>query len=492
MPKKFMAKKNLPKKRKFNPAPAARGAVSRTREPKIFQRGKHTVVVHEEYLGDVLTDSLNQFAYDLYIGNPGDPVTFPWLAAIARRFESYRFVRHVMRYVGYAGTGTSGEAVLAIDYDAKDPTNDETKTTLLSTGNSVSGSLWDTFEHVSSKTDLQRLGPYRFVFDGALTPMVDRTDSYGNIYVATTPSSAPSGTAVGEIWISYEVEFLTPVMTGLSSSFTPSSIGQTLSPITSSADGLIGFAARVTALTGNPQAYIGPQTLGVLAGPPAMNPSQWLLEDGTVLGAGRIVLQFAKDFVGKIIVKYANDLAGDGPDLASAAVAAVARDTLASGFFSSSSAFGDVDINGSRSTSDSAFSGANYTGILDLDANIPAGGGVVVAVPTFSATTGLSGTCELLPTPNNLAASFTANLKARIQKKKAKLTECDFSIALRRFEPKPATQESTTAASATPSKGDVLTVDELRRARMILGLGPDDQRPTADSALVAKYLSMKV
>ena len=50
------------------------------------------LVTHREYIADITRNS-NAFAVDTFNINSGLASTFPWLAQIAGRFESYTFER---------------------------------------------------------------------------------------------------------------------------------------------------------------------------------------------------------------------------------------------------------------------------------------------------------------------------------------------------------------------------------------------------------------
>jgi hypothetical protein len=467
----------------FSSVPASRGARNATRQPRIFQRGPHTVVCHREYLGDVLTDALNQFAYDAYIGNPGDTTTFPWLNSIARRFESYRFVKHVMQYVGFAGTSTTGELTLAIDYDAQDETGSQTKATLLNTGNSVSGPLWDSFDHVSSRADLQRLGPYRYVNDQdedeLASPTVERTSSYGNLFVATSPTSLPAGTATGEIWIEYEVEFLTPVLNNGYSVLSPAETSKITPAIAGTTnDLLLFFEAAVNPAIGTdkPYAYVGQQSLGTLSGPPAMSPTGWMLPSGSTLPSGTRVLQFAKDFVGRMIVTYKT--ASTLMSLASAVVGVVSRLTNVK-IGSSASQMGSATIE--RVLEQTLVAGTGYVGVMELDVNAPAGSGIILGAPSFSSSVNVDASCELFPVPNALAAAFRARQRERaLMRERALLPVTPIEALL-----------AVHSNGGDDDDGDHITLGEVTHARASLALGPDDQRPASEQRVVDKYLKFQ-
>lgn len=54
--------------------------------------------------------------------NPGIASTFPWLSSIANSYDKYLFHRLIFRYKSTCPTSTSGQVILAWDYDSLDPT----------------------------------------------------------------------------------------------------------------------------------------------------------------------------------------------------------------------------------------------------------------------------------------------------------------------------------------------------------------------------------
>jgi len=202
-------------------APAARSVTRRNGVPKVQYYPDGTCTVeHREFVQDILTDTANVFAYDTFTLNPSDSLTFPWLAPFATRFESYRFEKLECETLSLVGSEASGRTMLAIDYDSRDSTSFATKTELMNFYRSESAAMWGSCKHVSTREDLTRIGPWRFVNEDALLDDVtDRLNSTGNLFVATTSTNADSdagGLAVAELYISYCIRFRTAVLHSVS------------------------------------------------------------------------------------------------------------------------------------------------------------------------------------------------------------------------------------------------------------------------------------
>lgn len=309
-PKKQGTKKQTPQRRVQ--APAARGTKQMTRRPKIRYSGHEVLIEHEEFIQDIESDSSNQFAYDVFAISPMDFYTFPWLSAFAVNFESFVFDEIEFQYKTAASTSTAGKVIMATDFDAKDDTNFESKTTLLQWEGSVDGPLWADLTHRLSKENMKRIGPTRFMAADALDT-ADRLASVGNFYIATTgiapavaDPSAP-GTYIiatlGELWVKYKVRLITPSLqptTGLSD-YTQVTMPQW----TGVQDGNIYPSSTKDVFYGFPGETISTARKKVMTNPDAAGvykitvPAGFLMDStGAIVNEERHCLYFQKDFVG--------------------------------------------------------------------------------------------------------------------------------------------------------------------------------------------------
>lgn len=163
-------------------------------------------VRHREFIWDITAS--NPFEYDEFDVNPGIAATFPWLAAIASRFESYRFHSLKFVYESAVSTAASGAVMMAVDYDASDagPAN---KTTLMSYKDAARSAPWDHCEFVASSEDLHKLKTH-YVRSGVVPGTDIKTYDVGKLYVATQGQDATWNNLVGELYVEYDVELLTP------------------------------------------------------------------------------------------------------------------------------------------------------------------------------------------------------------------------------------------------------------------------------------------
>lgn len=184
--------------------------------PQIINSSKSggVVVRHCEYIGEVrATTDFTPVKYPL---NPGLRSSFPWLSQIAVNFDQYRW-----RGVIFGFKSTSSDSVLstnastslgsvnlATDYDASDApfiNKREMLNTMFANSTKPSCNL---LHPIECKTTLSPMR-LQYVRGGANPPNTDiKMYDLGNFYVATEGMQNIVLTqSVGELWVTYEVEF---------------------------------------------------------------------------------------------------------------------------------------------------------------------------------------------------------------------------------------------------------------------------------------------
>lgn len=189
---------------RINKAPVAESFTERTRQPAISQRHDSIRVRHREFLWDIVGSI--DFAYDQFAVNPGMAETFPWLSAIANRYESYRFHKLRFVYEPATSTSTSGTVMMACDYDANDA-GPNTKTVMMAYKNAQRSAPWSRCENVSDVQDMRKVPTY-YVRSGAVASTDIKTYDVANFFIATNGQAA--ATDIGELYVEYDVELLTP------------------------------------------------------------------------------------------------------------------------------------------------------------------------------------------------------------------------------------------------------------------------------------------
>jgi len=154
--------------------------------------------------------------------NPGNQYMFPWLSRVSQNYESYLFKKLKFEYITSSPTTIAGNVVMAVDFDPTDPAPDDNSAVkaLNSFIGAVSAPIYTPKAEVHCRpANLHKRKSY-FVTRTAdvgdtqgATLIQDQIVSYnrsadtGQLMVALT---APADTAVGQLFVSYEIELLTP------------------------------------------------------------------------------------------------------------------------------------------------------------------------------------------------------------------------------------------------------------------------------------------
>lgn len=195
------------------------GAVSR---PKRSTTASSTIISHTEYVRDLVSGpptgavgTPSVFATNVFSINPGDDTLFPWLATVARNYQTYRFRKLIVKYVTESGiyntTSTNLGCVMSvIQYDAQD-TPIMNKQQMLNYDGSRSVVPTQNLDLYVDVSRGRLPDEHRYIRNGLQSLGGDvKTFDLGKITLASqgTPSA---NTPLGEIHIEYVVELFQPV-----------------------------------------------------------------------------------------------------------------------------------------------------------------------------------------------------------------------------------------------------------------------------------------
>ncbi len=191
-------------------AAVAQMSIIKTQKPVISSSSNGTdariVVRHREYIADV--NGSVGFSNTAFSINPGLVSTFPWLASIAKNYESYKFRRLNFEFETQKSTATDGSLMMATDFDAADSAASD-KVDLMSFHNAVRAPVWGEAHYDCDKQDLEKFGVQRYVRQATLASNLDiKTYDVGKFQIATQGCADTS--AIGELYVDYEVELMTP------------------------------------------------------------------------------------------------------------------------------------------------------------------------------------------------------------------------------------------------------------------------------------------
>lgn len=179
--------------------------MAHTRESFRFQNRE---LVSGSVLGSVAFSAI-KFAL-----NPGIAASFPWLNDTAASWEHYKFHSLVYEFVPSVATTTAGDIMLVPDYDPSDgpPTTEAIAGT-------YHGMVMDRcYERIGLRLDpkaMHALGPRKYTRTSATASSNLKMTDVGNLYLCAINQTGAS--AVGKLFVDYDVEFFVPQDEGTSS-----------------------------------------------------------------------------------------------------------------------------------------------------------------------------------------------------------------------------------------------------------------------------------
>jgi len=195
-------------------APVSYGIRALASGPRINGSDKITIR-RREFVGTATNGATTGFAltplsaatpgYDL---NPATSELFPWLSRIAPCYERFRFNRVKFHFIPSSPTSTPGRFYAAVDYDYDDLVA-STKAELMGNVCSVESAVWQESELVCNPLALNRDMPYRYVSSTGRSTYIEQRTAYSGFMMCAFDTT--SANLLMDIWVEYEVEFVTPV-----------------------------------------------------------------------------------------------------------------------------------------------------------------------------------------------------------------------------------------------------------------------------------------
>jgi hypothetical protein len=207
--------------------------------PKFSTTRQTNIVCHREYLGDILGST--GFTNVPYVLNPGVSSTFPWLSSVAANYQEYRFHGLVFEFrsliTDFVTGGAPGVIIMATNYnsDAIDYAN---KQQMENSEYAVSVKPTLNLMHGIECALGQTILPTKYIRTGPVPVGQDlRLYDQGIFQFATQQN--PVGQDLGELWVSYCVEFLKPILPIVESDAGPGLHSVRNTPSTASPFGLV-------------------------------------------------------------------------------------------------------------------------------------------------------------------------------------------------------------------------------------------------------------
>lgn len=213
------------------------------------------IVRHREYLGNVRGSpkDFNSTVYDL---NPGLDETFPWGYALANCYTTYRMRGMVAEFVSlsseYSTSSYLGYVGMATQYNSLDAPFDNKKV-MMNAEYSCSAKPSRNLMHPIECARDQLVTDHLYIRAGDVPPNADkRLYDLGKLTVAT--GGQLTGNIIGELWITYEIEFFQPKLGGIMGSLTNSAHYRgtsTISGVFTTFEPAVGNTLTLKVLPGN-------------------------------------------------------------------------------------------------------------------------------------------------------------------------------------------------------------------------------------------------
>lgn len=187
-----------------------------------FVKNEHSIrVKHREFIRDLLVPG-DPEAFNLtdYVINPGNRELFPWLGQMARQYSQYKIHGMVFAYKtmssDYAASGPLGTVFMATNYNALDrPFNSkiELENTEFAVSTKPSMSLVHAIECDPKVSGFDILYIRDPTYDTGETSD-RRFYDYGRFQVGTQGLPGQTGSTLGELWVTYDIELIKPIIGG--------------------------------------------------------------------------------------------------------------------------------------------------------------------------------------------------------------------------------------------------------------------------------------
>jgi len=168
-------------------------------------RGRYTVG-NKEFMANLKpttsgTSDLNVFEFNAQVGLAE---MFPWLSTIANTHQRYRMHKLKFEYVPVCGTTTRGRVTLAFSIDPTEA-SPTTMSQITQYPNYEANSVWTPMTLVANLSDRR---DELYTRAGAVTNTDIKTYDLGKLFVGISDTTDTN--TIGQLFVEYEVELLTP------------------------------------------------------------------------------------------------------------------------------------------------------------------------------------------------------------------------------------------------------------------------------------------
>lgn len=176
-----------------------------------------TVVRHREFIGNL--QGSTSFEINTFNVNPGDEATFPWLSNIAANYEKYRPIGIIFEFKSTSASALNstntalGTVMMCPRYNAVSQSVPQSKMEMLQIENCVSVCPAESAMcGIECAKNYNPLGVLYNRVGGTVPAGSEQLYDFCDFYIATEGMQAVS--TIGELWVTYEIELLTPILGG--------------------------------------------------------------------------------------------------------------------------------------------------------------------------------------------------------------------------------------------------------------------------------------
>lgn len=194
----------------MGPAPTHNVLFNSAQVPKFSTTSATNVIAHREYVSDIYgTSAFTNRSYDI---NPSNVDLFPWLSSLAHNYQQYKLHGFIVEFkpliTDFVTSGAPGVIIMATNYDVNDPPY-ASKQAMENSEFAVSVKPTCSLIHGVECDPAQTNVPIKYVRSPTSNldnPLYD----WGKLQIATQGN--PAGQLIGELWVSYLVEFYKPTL----------------------------------------------------------------------------------------------------------------------------------------------------------------------------------------------------------------------------------------------------------------------------------------
>jgi len=259
-----------------------------------FRKGKHNIsVCHREYWKDLKVPVLPEaYNVETQVISPSNAALFPWLASMAKQYQMYRIKGMVVEYKSntsdYAASGPLGVVGIATNYNVIDlpyPNLVAFENSEFAVVTKPSRNILHAIECAPQSGRDEWLYIRDIGNENPLLINDPRFSDFARLQVATSGLPGTPGTTLGQLWISYDIEFSKPVIPSAGASL----VTYTGRVLTSKSDGTVGTGlnklGQTAVANGDCMWTMDPGTLVRVFNP---NEATWEQDSG-IIGPGRAV-----------------------------------------------------------------------------------------------------------------------------------------------------------------------------------------------------------